>query len=112
MIRKNLALGEQPFYAQIKLWPGEPITGKVASPEGKPLVGVEISMYSAAKKSTTFPRGSFDKAKTDANGVFRIVPPKGGDGVVWIMPADYSPQARRIGDHYGHWGIIKVEKGT
>jgi beta-lactamase regulating signal transducer with metallopeptidase domain len=112
MIRKNLALGEQPFYSQIELWPGEPIFGKVVSPEGEPLADVDVSMYSSAKESKSLPRGSFDNAKTDANGVFRIVPPKDGDGVLWIKPADYSPQAHRIGNRRGDWGNITVQKGT
>ena len=39
MIRKNLALGEEPWYSEIKLWPGEVITGTVVSPEGEPAGG-------------------------------------------------------------------------
>jgi hypothetical protein len=68
-------------------------------------------MYSTAAGAQRL-QGSFDYAKTDETGAFRIVPPKGGDGVLWITPAEFSPQAHRIGDHYGDWGTITVQKGT
>lgn len=112
MIRKNLELGELPFYTQIKLWPGQPIEGTIVTPEGKPLADVEVSMYAASDKATGFPAGSFDKTTTDDNGRFRIVPPTPGDGVLWIKPADYSPQAHRIADRRGDWGEIKMEVGA
>lgn len=112
MIRKNLAMGEQPFYSQIRLWPGEAITATVVNPAGEPLAGVEISMYSKSDRSKKLFRGSFDKTETDANGVFRIVPATPGDGVLWITPAQYSPQAHRIGDRRGNWGTLTVQKGA
>jgi beta-lactamase regulating signal transducer with metallopeptidase domain/5-hydroxyisourate hydrolase-like protein (transthyretin family) len=111
MIRKNLKLGEEPFYSKIELWPGEAITGKLVSPEGEPLAGVEISMYSASKESKSFPRGSFDKTQTDVNGSFRIVLATPGDGVLWLKPEKYSPQAIRIGDRRGDFGTITMQTG-
>lgn len=112
MIRKNLALGELPFYTQIKLWPGVPIEGTIVSPDGEPLPDVEVSMYAASDRATGFPAGSFDKTTTDDEGYFRIVPPTPGDGVLWITPAAFSPQAHRIADRRGDWGEIKMEVGA
>ncbi|MEZ6097342.1 MAG: carboxypeptidase regulatory-like domain-containing protein [Pirellulaceae bacterium] len=112
MIRKNLELGELPFYTQIKLWPGKAIEGTVVSPDGTPLTDVEIAMYSASDKATGFPAGSFDKTTTDSNGHFRIVPPTPGDGVLWIKPANFAPQALRIRDRRGDWGTIRTELGA
>jgi hypothetical protein len=113
MIRKNLALGEQPFYSHIQLWPGEAIVGQVVSPEGEPLQDVEVLMYSISAKSTDrFPRGSFDKTKTDAEGNFRIVPATPGDGVLWIEPEQFAPEAHRIGDRRGDWGQLKMQPGA
>ena len=112
MIRKNLTMGEQPWFTELKMWPGEAVTGTVVSPEGKPLSDVEVSMYSAAKEATGLIRGSNDKTRTDANGRFRLVPATPGDGVFWILPAQYSPQAHRIGDRRGDWGVLKMEQGT
>ena len=111
MIRKNLTKGEPPFYTRIILWPGEPITGTVVNPEGEPLADVEIMTYAASDKSKRPMRGSWDKTKTDAEGRFRIVPPTPGDGVLWIRPEQYSPQAHRIADRRGDWGTLVVERG-
>ena len=111
MIKKNLAMGDPPFYSKIRLWPGEAVTGTVVNPEGEPLAGVEISMYSATELSKKRFRGSFHKTETDANGTFRIVPATPGDGVLWIKPEQYSPQAHRLGDRRGDWGTLTVEKG-
>lgn len=112
MIQKNLEFGELPWYTQLKLWPGEPIEGTIVSPDGAPLADVEISMYSASDKATGFPGGSFDKTTTDGEGHFRIIPPTPGDGVLWILPASYSPQAHRIADRRGDWGELKMEVGA
>ena len=56
MILKNLEMGEQPWFTKLGMWPGEAITGTVVSPEGEPLAGVEISMYSAAVAPGFVPR--------------------------------------------------------
>ncbi len=112
MIRKNLKLGELPFYTQIKLWPGKAIEGKIVSPEGQPLANVKISMYAASDEATGFPAGSFSRTTTDPQGRFRIVPPTPGDGVLWIKPSEYSPQAHRIADRRGDWGEIRMTEGA
>jgi hypothetical protein len=113
MIRKNLQMGELPFYTNIRLWPGEAITGRVVSPAGEPLADVPISMYSASDHSKDrFSRGSFDKTTTNSDGTFRIVPATPGDGVLWIMPEEFSPQAHRLEDRRGDWGTLTMEKGT
>lgn len=111
MILKNLEMGEQPWFTRLGMWPGEAITGTVVSPEGEPLSGVEISMYSSSDRATGFPPGAFDKTTTDDAGRFRIVPPTPGDGVVWIKPADYTPQALRIGKRRGDWGALTMQSG-
>ncbi len=109
MIVKNLEMGELPFYTHIGLWPGVAIEGTVVSTEGKPLKDVEILTYCESSKSKDY-MGSFGNTTTDAAGKFRIVPPTPGDGVLWIKPNDYSPQAHRIADRRGNWGEIRVTK--
>ncbi|KAA5539451.1 hypothetical protein FYK55_24265 [Roseiconus nitratireducens] len=112
MIRKNLKMGELPFYTEIRLWPGEPIEGTIVSPDGKPLEDVKVSMYASSDQASGFPAGSFDRTVTDAKGRFRIVPPTPGDGVLWIQPEQFSPQAHRIRDRRGDWGEFKLESGS
>jgi beta-lactamase regulating signal transducer with metallopeptidase domain/5-hydroxyisourate hydrolase-like protein (transthyretin family) len=110
MIRKNLEVGEEPFYQHIQLWPGEPISGTVVTAEGRPVADAQISIFASTNTSPKSFRGMWDKTRTDDNGAFRIVPPTPGDGVLWIKPAQFSPQAHRIGDRRGDWGKFVVAK--
>src|SRR5262249_40656428 len=41
MIRKNEKLGERPFFENVELRPGKPITGQVQTAEGTPAAGVK-----------------------------------------------------------------------
>lgn len=111
MIVKNLEMGELPWFTKLGMWPGEAVSGTVVSPDGAPLAGVEVNMYSASPKSEGFPRGSFDKTTTDDQGRFRIVPPTPGDGVLWISPHEYSPVAYRLNDRRGDWGKLEMKPG-
>ncbi len=112
MIRKNLKLGELPFYTGIKLWPGEAVEGTLVNNAGQPVAGAEVSIYSKSPQAKDFGGGSFDKVKSDAQGRFRIVPATPGDGALWISPDEYAPQAYGLADRRGDWGKIVLEKGT
>lgn len=113
MIQKNMRLGEPPFFSEIKLWPGEPIEGTVVDPTGQPLADVEILTYTQSDHAKEgFPRGSFGKAATDKEGRFRIVVATPGDGVLWITPDNYCPQAHRIKDKRGDWGKLVMVQGA
>ncbi|MCA9072927.1 MAG: carboxypeptidase regulatory-like domain-containing protein, partial [Planctomycetaceae bacterium] len=113
MIQKNLRLGEPPFFANIRLWPGKPIEGTVVDPSGKPLPKVKILTYAMSDQAKGgFPRGSFGKTTTDQKGRFQITIPAPGDGVLWITPDDYCPQAYRINNKHGDWGQLVMVQGT
>lgn len=113
MILRNLEVGEPPFFTRIELRPGEPITAVVVSREGQPLSGVEVRMYSApVQVQGDFTRGSWDETTTDEKGRFRIVAVTPGDGVLWIVPENYSPVAYRLRDHRGDWGTFTMEPGA
>ena len=115
MILKNLEFGEPPFFTKIELSPGEAITATVVSPEGKPLAGVKVRMYSAASGSRgirTSGIWSSDETTTDEQGRFRIVPTTPGDGVLWIAPENYSPVAYRLRDQRGDWGVLTMDLGA
>ena len=113
MIRKNITLGETPFFSQIKLRPGVAITGMVVDPEGVPQADVPITMVSAKylPDSFSYSRGSTSGTLTDENGKFRIVRPEPGDGVVWIKPVKYSPLAFRTADRLD-WGSLTLQDGV
>jgi beta-lactamase regulating signal transducer with metallopeptidase domain/5-hydroxyisourate hydrolase-like protein (transthyretin family) len=113
MILRNLEVGEPPFFTRIELRSGKPITATVVSPEGKSLPGVKVRIYSATSLSQViFTRGSWDETATDERGQFRIVPATPGDGVLWIIPDEYSPVAYRLRDHRGDWGVLAMEPGA
>lgn len=111
MIRKNLKLGEPPFYSKIRLWPGEAVTGTVVDPEGKPVAGAEVTLMARSDDMPTF-RFTRERTKTDEQGNFRVVPPTPGNGALWIRPERFTPLAFLVNDRRGDWGKITVEKGA
>jgi beta-lactamase regulating signal transducer with metallopeptidase domain/uncharacterized GH25 family protein len=115
MIRKNEALGGRPFFENIELRPGKPITGRVQGPDGQPAKGVEVVAYSVTTKTknTGMEYGSFDKVKTNDRGEFRAVLTTPGLGVFWILPPDAAPEAHRVPeDKRGDLGLFVLKKGT
>ena len=100
MIRKNEGLGERPFFETVELRPAQPITGRVETPEGAPAVGVDLLAYSKTNKLTKghFEYGSFAKAKTDADGKFRLPITTPGQGVYWVLPSKYAPEMHVLAD--------------
>lgn len=112
MIRKNLKLGEPPFFSKIRLWPGKPVTGTVVSPDGKPQKGVEILTYSKHAKSGRWSFGGFYKTHTDDKGRFRFVASTPGEGVYWITPKGFAPQAHIIPEARGDVGDVVLQHGS
>src|SRR5262249_38084380 len=94
MIRKNEKMGGRPFFEHLSLRPGQAVTGRIETPDGKPAVGVAILAYSVSTTKFTpgeYEYGSFARAKTDKDGKFRIVLITPGEGVVWLLPKNYAP---------------------
>lgn len=112
MIRKNLRLGDPPFFSRIELTPGETLSGRVVDPDGKPLAGVKMLAYSKADAKDYRDYGSFFRATTDQQGKFTLNVAKGGPSLFWIVPKDFAPQQIISGTKRGDWGDIQVEKGV
>jgi beta-lactamase regulating signal transducer with metallopeptidase domain len=112
MIRKNLPLGEPPFFSRIELYPAEPITGRVVDPNGQPLPGVKLLAYSKADVKDWQDYGSFFRTETDSDGRFHISAVKGGPCVAWIVPEDFAPVQLVLGTKKGDQGDIRVERGV
>jgi len=112
MIRKNLRLGDPPFFSRIELWPAEPLTGRVVDPEGQPLAGVKLLAYSKADTKDFSDYGSFFRTQTDQQGRFTFNMVQGGPSLFWIVPKDYAPQQFVSGTKRGDWGDIRLEKGV
>jgi protocatechuate 3,4-dioxygenase beta subunit len=111
MIRKNLELGDPPFFSRVELTPAEAITGRVVDPNGQPLANVKILAYSKADPKDWEDYGSFFRTETDAEGRFRISAAKGGPCVAWIVPTDFAPAQFVLGSKKGDLGDIRVEPG-
>jgi beta-lactamase regulating signal transducer with metallopeptidase domain/protocatechuate 3,4-dioxygenase beta subunit len=114
MIRKNEKLGGRPFFEHVALRPGKAITGRVLTPEGKPAAGVKVLAYSNTdKRGGGFEYGSFDDARTDAKGDFRVTLITPGPAVFWILPEKYAPSAHGVkSDKRGDLGSFTLAKGV
>jgi hypothetical protein len=99
MIRKNETLGGRPFFEGVQLRPGAAITGRVETPEGRPAVGVKVLSYSVSSRpepGQAFEYGSFDDARTDAQGRFRLRLVTPGEAVFWLLPEQYGPSLHAV----------------
>ena len=115
MTRKNEKLGERPFFETIEMRPAQPITGRVETPEGEPAAAVEALAYSRTDKlpKGKFEYGSFAKAKTDAEGKFRLPITTPGQAVYWLLPKAYAPELHALADgKRGDIGTITLKKGV
>lgn len=111
-IVKDEKSGKRPFFERTELFPGEPVTGTIVSPEGKPLAGVIVSNYWVASPRD-LDNSSFSNTRTDADGRFRINFNKGvGDGVLWIIPKDFAIIERYPVKGHGDLGTIKLTEGV
>ena len=98
MIQKNMKKGDLPWFTKINLQSGEEVSGTIVDPEGNPLPNVRIAAFTkeSRKGDDRGFRGGFSKTRTDENGHFRFIAPDPGDGVMWIFPKEYAPQAHRL----------------
>jgi beta-lactamase regulating signal transducer with metallopeptidase domain/protocatechuate 3,4-dioxygenase beta subunit len=98
MIQKNMKKGDLPWFSKINLQSGEEVSGTIVDPEGNPLPNVRIAAFTkeAAKNDDRGFRGNFSKTRTNEEGHFRFIAPTPGDGVMWIFPENYAPQAHRL----------------
>lgn len=112
MIQKNLKLGEPPFYAKIRLWPGKAVTGRVSTPDGKPVEGVEILTYTKHEKAKRFDFGGFYKTKSGKDGRFRFVAATPGQGVYWVTPEGYAPQAHVVSEDRDKMQNVVLQHGV
>ena len=120
MIRKNEKLNERPFFETVELRPAKPITGRVETPEGRPAAGVVVLAYSRTDKAGgEFEYGSFARAKTDAEGRFRLPITTPGQGGVLGPAQGLRPravrgprrEARRHGDDHPEEGRLRGRPG-
>ena len=110
MIRKNEKIGARPFFERVELMPGEPISGTVVTPDGKPAAGMKVLAFSMGDRRN-FESASFAPAKTDENGVFHVNLAKGADGVFWLLPKEYAPSTHVLLKKRGELGRFMLQPG-
>ena len=110
MLLKNEKLGERPFFEHVDLYPSEPITGTVVTPEGKPAAGVKVLGFTLPDRKES-DSASFTDAKTDAQGFFRLNLTQGCKAVFWLLPQDYAPSTHVIGEKRGDLARFELEQG-
>jgi beta-lactamase regulating signal transducer with metallopeptidase domain len=108
MILKNEKMGGRPFFENIELSAGKPVTGKVETPDGRPAVGVQVLGFSAPTGQFM---GSFSRTHTDKQGRFRIVLATPGNSVVWLLPDQYAGSLQVLHEKRGDMGIFGLQKG-
>jgi len=105
MIRKNEKLGAHPFFERLALRRGEPITGRITTPDGQPGAGVKVLARSRISPlpQNSFELVSFADTRTDAEGHFRVVVTTPAQALFWILPEKFAPavhslQSKKRGD--------------
>lgn len=113
MIVKNEKLGNRPFFEAVELRPGQPVTGVVHTPDGKPAAGVKVMAYSVTskRKPGEFEYGSFADTRTDRDGKYRLTLTTPGWAVVWFLPEQYVPTTRVVNDKRGDLGTYTMRDG-
>lgn len=110
MIRKNERLGGRPFFENVELDAGDPIMGRVSTPDGGPAAGVKVLAHSQPHTTHLPEYGSFASTTTDDGGVFRLTVVKGGSAILWLLPEQFAPSAHPL-EQRGDLGRFVLEAG-
>jgi hypothetical protein len=115
-IRDGERHGVRPFFAEVELRPGAPISGRVSAPSGDPAAGVEIQAWSRAEMlkpgDADYAKPCYSKATTGRDGSFRLVVSTPGPAVFWILPKNFAPEAHLLLDgSRGDLGTFRLDPG-
>ena len=99
----------------IELQRGEPVTGVVVTPDGKPAAGVLVhfsSYFAPEAKPGHLIIASSDDARTDDRGRFRFVMTTPGEGELSFYPERYAVSVHPVkGDKRGDLGRFVLREG-
>jgi beta-lactamase regulating signal transducer with metallopeptidase domain len=108
--RKNKKFGERPYFERMELYPGEEVSGTILSPDGQPLMGVDVYGFSAVKgRVSSLVK---DTTVSGADGTFRFVFHKDGDAVIWVVPKDFAVIEKFLSRQRGDLGQIRLSPGV
>lgn len=109
-LRASDAETARPFFTQIALRRGEEVTGVVEAFDGRPASGVDVLAYSQTD-GAAWDYGVFSRAKTDAQGRFRVKLASSGNGIVYLLPAGRAPAMHVVHHKRGDLGRIRLHVG-
>jgi RNA polymerase sigma factor (sigma-70 family) len=114
MIRKNEKLGGRPFFDNIPLKHGMPVTGVIQSLDGKPAAGVKVMAISEPKENERFLHHSYAEAESDVAGRFRVpVTTPAEYALICFLPKDHAPMVQYLkDDKRGDIGTIFLRPGV
>ncbi len=114
MIKKNLKLGDKPWFTSLKMTPGTKISARLVDKAGDPVAGAAIRVNSegpGTANSRDFSRFSYSKTTSDANGRFEAVVTKEGIARFTVVPKNHCMYAKDIGGKRGDLGDIELSDG-
>jgi beta-lactamase regulating signal transducer with metallopeptidase domain len=97
----------RPDFAAIRLRRGETATAVVESVDGRPVAGLDVVAYSSSD-GRPWLQGSFSRARTDAEGRFRIVLASSGDSVICLLPPNSVPLLCVVHQRRGDLGRFRI----
>jgi beta-lactamase regulating signal transducer with metallopeptidase domain len=108
------AQGRRPFFERIQLQPAVPLVGRVVSPEGTPLAGVHIRMYTEPNDRIrgNTSRSTFAEMRTDFSGAVRLKRIKRGTARLTFIRDDYAITELKLDDKASDLGDIRLPHGT
>ena len=104
------SLNAPAYFERITLFPIQEVFGKVLSPNGEPLGGVQVLAYSSPQGSRT-PHRITNEIATDAEGRFRLAVATPGTAFLYLMSENFAAQYTELKAKRGDLGEFGLEAG-
>jgi hypothetical protein len=118
LIRRDLELGQKPWFRRVELSPGEEVRGAILDPDGHPLAGavvrfVSISGPSEMRLVAMPPQRCDDRVTTDESGHFRFNAIRGAAITEFFVETEqYAPLYYNVRDLRGDVGTFRLHYGV
>ncbi|MFM9962448.1 MAG: M56 family metallopeptidase [Planctomycetaceae bacterium] len=107
-IRQTVARADRPTFAEMKLAPGNSITGVVVGPDGVVVSRAELYVVSHAPGERD---SDISRVWTNKEGRFRKLVATPGDAVLWVLTENYAPLSVLVPESRGDLGTLKLARG-
>ncbi len=104
-VARGVARGDKPFFETVTLEKGVEYTGQIATPAGKPAVGVPYRFENWAWGNNRSPQFQNDEeGRTDDDGRFRLRMPKSHSVALYIRPPQPARASFPYAPYQHFWG--------